>query len=379
MASIKKFLLNPSCIFAFLGISLVGISVYLTWHFYEVMFPTRLSMGQFCDISGFWNCDTAAFSPFGKFLDIPTSLFGIAFGLFIVLGALTRNVTILKTNYFVAILNLCSCAFLFVYSLVVLHGLCPGCTVYYVLSCLTVLAFMRMPTLRPRPALFVLVIYGVVMGMMMGATYLYNHGRMEQQTLRYEEWIKEFLASKIYDDHELDFSLPLEKSTDDFKKAPLRITIISDFQCPFCKLLERDIEKVIHRYRGKINIRYTFFPLDNACNTKSPSAIHPYACNAAKLSLCAKDQFKSIHDEIYDRQDHLNDEWLRKKADAFGVRSCYDDEQTMTRIKAIVAKAYNFSINAVPSLLINERKISGLMPIGTLFALLDALLKINND
>jgi uncharacterized membrane protein/glutaredoxin len=361
-------------VLAVLGIGMAGISTYLTQHYYQVLFPEDLNVGSFCDISRFWNCDNATFSPLGSILNIPTSLFGVAFGLIIVFGSLIRTSNVIKTNFFLSIINLVACIFLFGYSLLFLHGLCPGCTVYYVLSLGTVVVFifLRPPSFYPQLA--VLLSYSAFIIFLMGGAYLYNFERFNQQEEIYAGWAKEFRRSPVMDESQLNFDFPLVKSTNNFMEAPLRITIFSDFQCPFCKILGDELQKISNYYEGKINIRYLFYPLDASCNDQVKTFMHPLACKAARLSYCAKDNFLSVHNQIYDNQERLSNDWLSQKAKALKISECYESEKTIKAVKEIVNSSDAFNIEAAPTIFINGRKISGLVPTKALMVLLDSLL-----
>lgn len=360
-----------------LGGAMVAVSAYLTRHYFDMLFPQNFSVGSFCDISRFWNCDNAAFSSLSNIFNVPTSLFGVAFGLMILFGAVMQKASLTQTNYFLALVNLVGCLFLLGYSLIFLHGLCPGCTVYYVLSLAVVLVFLSMKAGPPFPKFFVLVCYGLFTLIMMGATYGYNHERFAKQDAMIDNWIGEMRKKPAHDESVLGFELPLVKSTENFTEAPLRVTLFSDFQCQFCKLLSAHLEKLAPRYQGKINIQYLFFPLDSACNDKVSSRKHPLACAAARLSYCARSNFTQIHDDIYAHQDNLSETWLLQKATELNVKECYESEETTTRIKELVDKGDFLNIDGAPFTLVNGYEISGLIPVRALMALLDSLLNDN--
>jgi predicted DsbA family dithiol-disulfide isomerase/uncharacterized membrane protein len=348
---------------AFLGLMMAGVSAYLTDHYYHVHFPKNFSVGSFCDISSFWNCDHAAFSVFSNILSIPTSLFGLAFGLIITCGALLRKTAFTQTNFFLAIANFLGCVFLFIYSLWVLGGLCPGCTVYYILSALS-LIILYLFHLKPIPNIKVLATYTVLILTMSLGTYFYNKDRSEKQEEFLARWITEMRQEKIYDESFISDNFLLLSSTPNFSDAPLRITLFSDFQCPFCKLLSHELEKIESRYKNLINIRYVFFPLKN----------HPFAFSAAQLAYCARDQFKMVHDTIYENQNDIDQTWLDNYAHKLGLDDCFKGEASKKAIAEIVEKASVFELEAAPTMLVNGRKLSGLLPAKALIALFDAFL-----
>lgn len=362
-----------------LGLAMVAVSAYLTHHYFDVLFPKSLSVGTFCDISRFWNCDNAAFSSLGNIFNVPTSLFGVVFGLMIFFGAVARKAPITQTNFFLALINLLGCVFLLGYSLIFLHGLCPGCTVYYVLSLVTVLAFFAIRAGPPLPKFPILACYGLFTVIIAGATFGYNYERFKKQDALIASWIEEMRQETIHDDSALGFELPLIKSTPNFSDAPLRISLFSDFQCLYCKLLGNQLEKLAPRYKRKINIQYIFFPLDSQCNDRVGFPKHPLACAAARLSYCARSDFAKIHDDIYAHQENLTEAWLLQQANALNVKACYDSEEAKIRVKALVDKGDDFKIDGAPFMLINGRNISGLIPTRALIALLDAFLKDQAD
>lgn len=357
-----------------LGLAMVAVSAYLTNHYYAVLFPTSYSVGSFCDISRFWNCDNAAFSTLSNIFNVPTSLFGVMFGLIIVFGAIARKAAITKTNFFLALMNLLGCVFLLGYSLLFLHGLCPGCTAYYVLSLLTVLVFLAQKPGSPLPRISHLAYYALFALLITCVAYGYNYERFKKQDALIAAWIEEVQKDTIHDDSDLGFQLPLIKSTPNFSDAPLRISLFSDFQCFYCKVLSKQLEKLAPRYEGKINIQYLFFPLDSQCNDSIGSPKHPLACAAARLSYCARNDFTEVHDDIYAHQDHLTEAWLSQKAQDLGLEECYTSEDTQVRIKALVDKGLAYKIEAAPFMLINGRAITGLIPNRALIGLLDAML-----
>lgn len=362
---------------AIIGFLMAGVSIYLTDHFYAVQFPTNFSRGSFCNISQFWNCDSAAFSPLGSIFNVPTSLFGLIFGLIIFFGACIERKKISTTNFFLSIINLLGCVVLCIYSLLFLGGLCPGCTLYYLLSLILVAVFVRAnDRALPWPNLTVLGAYSALALAFVAGTIIYNSERNKVQEASLTKWVKEIKGAPIYDDHGLDFSFALVKAHEKFADAPLRITIFSDFQCPFCKILGQEIEKIAPRYRGNLNVRYIFFPLDGKCNKKLNSEMHPFACAAARLSYCAKDNFVNVHDDIYEHQNSLSEEWLLKKSEELGVKDCYQSLETQLAVNALIESTDSFDLEAAaPHLLVNGRKISGLVPAKALITLLDTLLK----
>jgi hypothetical protein len=67
-------------------------------------------------------------------------------------------------------------------------------------------------------------------------------------------------------------------------KAPVRLIVFTDFKCPSCRQLARDIHKLEENFKDKVEIVLKHFPMSKACNpvvaalTKDP---HAGACELA--------------------------------------------------------------------------------------------------
>ena len=133
---------NVKFLTGFLSLAMIGVSIYLTQHFYHVHFPEGIGAGSLCDISSFFNCDSATNSSFSNIFGTPISLLGLITGIIFLLGATTS----IFTNFTVLIfgtINVVGCLVLFIYSLTALGSLCPFCTLYYLLSAGTLYMFHK--------------------------------------------------------------------------------------------------------------------------------------------------------------------------------------------------------------------------------------------
>jgi protein-disulfide isomerase len=163
--------------------------------------------------------------------------------------------------------------------------------------------------------------------------------------------------------------------TPNFSGAPVRLTIFSDFQCPMCQRMGEIGQKLILKYKGKINIQYVFFPLDNACNPAIDRSLHPFACKAAYLAACSTNEFARIHDYICQNQEKLSTDFLEETAIKFNVEECYKKEASKARVKETIEISKKYNITSTPTNILNGRKIEGALPIETFEILIDELLK----
>lgn len=368
----------PHAVLILASIGIIGVSLYLTNHYFETFFPTKLSEGSVCDISAFWNCDVATFSNISNIFHVPISFFGFLFGLSLLFGTFFPTLSFERTNGLLSVINIVGVIFLALYSLIFLKGLCPQCFIYYILSGIVLYLFYKFGNAlnKPDPR----YLGGLAVLALVGSYFLHGHyvkkDNKESQVAKLI--VKEFEALSVIGDPAAPSRFSLHKSNDDFNKAPLRISIFSDFQCPYCKLVEPLMNKISRRYAKSVNIQYFFFPLDSSCNPEVSTLIHPAACQAARLSICythSGKNFKDIHDEIFKRQDDLTIKMVNDWAKSEGLYKCLKAPQTNKELSEHMAIAKNYGLKSTPVMVINGVKIEGVLPHTQLFAILDHLIK----
>jgi len=151
------------------------------------------------------------------------------------------------------------------------------------------------------------------------------------------------------------------------RDAPLRgslsakvgIVQFSDFQCPFCGLLESEvIPELTERYvrTGKVLLAFRNHPLE---------AHHPLALQAAAAASCAnrRGKFWQMHDALFRNQDHLDSSTLLGMAAAVGLddpafRSCLNGEG-VTLARAESAQASGLGVREDPALLMGPLLAGG--------------------
>jgi protein-disulfide isomerase len=366
--------INLQTLVTVLGIAIIATTIYLTNHYLNVHFPVGLGEGSLCDVNSFFNCDAATHSKLAAVFGIPISGFGLVIGVLVLFGFFFKSPAYEGTLYKILMVNLAGCLFLFGFSLLILGTLCPFCTVYYVLSALTFFVFWKFSPHRTLdiksliPMLVVLILSSVINKFIVIQ-------KENSQTLVRDSLIKQ------YDSYQ-KVALPvvmsphvIAKSTDKFEDAPIQLLIFSDFQCPACKVLSKMMEPIVKRYKGKININYFFYPLDNACNDKMTRSLHPVACSAAYLSNCAADKFYEVHDKIFEDQEELSFEYVNKYAEKLGLTACMNSEENKQQVKTLIDQGNLVGVRSTPTILLNGVKIEGALPLGQFYLLMDELVK----
>lgn len=357
-----------------LSLVMFATSMYLTIHFYESHFPSGYSGGALCNLSGFWNCDLATFSPLGQIWDVPTAIFGAFWAFLLFVGVWLRNQWVMRSHYFISIINAIFCVGLFAYSLVYLHGLCPGCTIYYICSWLVLLVFIVARIEKPIPHMGALFGYFGLLAIVVFLTFQFNKEKFAKQNELAGQVVEQFLASPSYEVYSIKAPHRFASGVDDEAKAPLRILLFSDFQCPACKMFANLLPKIIAKYWGKAIVEYVYFPLDSQCNPWVSKPIHPQACLAARLVACVPEKFEQLHDEIYEKQQNLSNAWLEARAKELNALDCMNGDESLQKVQQIIQATEPYEINATPTLFVNGHKIDGLMPLKFFYVLIDGVL-----
>ena len=363
--------LNTTIILLILSILMIGFSIHLTQHYFDLKFPTGLESKSICNINQFFSCDKTSLSPFGHFLNVPIALFGIMIGLFTLAGIFIKNEHYERTIYFTLAVNFIGCVVLFSYSLLILKGLCPFCALYYIISGITLFYFFK-KSKTLKPALGYLAVFAVIVFAVASFTKMNIESKMKTQNDIASDLIKQYYSLP-------DLGSP--KILSEYKIAtavnpPIKMVIFSDFECPSCKILSEQIPQVVARYAGKIDIQYFYYPLDNSCNPSMEKAMHMYACKAAYAASCMPLQdFAKVHEEIFHNQDKFESGYLDKYISSNKLEACVLDPKTKEKVVSLIKAADPFNIRSTPTFLINGVKIEGVIPNDQLFAIMDEILK----
>ncbi|MCB9090971.1 MAG: thioredoxin domain-containing protein [Halobacteriovoraceae bacterium] len=369
----------PHTLYLLLNVIGIGVTLYLTKHYYESNFPTGFGQASsVCDISSFFNCDAATFSSFSNIAGVPISLFGLIVHLCFIGSSIFGTEKSESTNKFIALLNAIGCLFLLVYSLTVLHSLCPLCSIYYLLSFTIFFFYFKFSELPWAPNFGILAIYGAVLLGISAVTYFETQGNDKKQEQISSQIIDQYF-NKLENLGNPEYESPfwIAKSKESLTQTPLWIAYFSDFQCPFCARTTDLLEKIKNRYGDKVNIQYFFYPLDNACNPEINRAFHQFACKAAVLAACDQSQFKSIHDELFESQENINDDFIVELEKRHGLSGCLENETAKGYVKSSIEQAIKYKVKSTPTLIVNGVKIEGALPAIHFFKLFDEIIKRN--
>lgn len=155
-------------------------------------------------------------------------------------------------------------------------------------------------------------------------------------------------------------------------QAKVTIVEFSDFQCPYCGIVEPTVKKVLETYADKVRLVYKNFPL--------PS--HENAQPAALAALCAKEQgkFWEYHDTLFENQESLKVTDLKKYAADLGLKtqdftSCLDGKKYKSQIEMDIMEANRVGVRGTPAFFINGRFLSGAQPFENFQTIIEEELK----
>lgn len=362
--------INMTILMFLLSSAMIGLSIYLTDHYFKVKFPTGIDAGSICNISSIFNCDAATHSAASNIFGVPISIFGIVIGVLVMLGMFIKNENFEKTVFFFLILNFAGCVALFFYSLIALGSLCPFCTLYYIVSAVVLFFFFKQShTYIPHPVM--MVVFSVIF---MGAAFITKmnvDSKLEAQSSLGAQYVQQYYELK---------NLGEPTPASEFKvataaNAPIKMQIFSDFECPSCKALATMMPQILARYGGKIDIQYYYYPLDNACNPNMERPLHQYACKAAYVATCMPlAEFGVVHDDIFHNQERLG-EYLEEVIKKNKLESCVADAKTKEKVVSLINAANPFNISSTPTFLLNGAKIEGVLPPDSLFPIMDEIVR----
>jgi uncharacterized membrane protein/protein-disulfide isomerase len=342
------------------SIAMIIISYLLIKHYFNIFYPEGLEVKSFCETGTFFSCDSAVFSPVSAIFGIPIALFGFLMGVFLLAGSIIPTENLERTNHFLSILNFIGCIVLLIYSLVMLRQLCPYCTLYYIVSAVVFFLFYKYSDLN-KPIFKVLATYAGIAILASLIILLAENKKEEKVKKMIPSVIANYQDKPFIGDPETSSSLVNHAGTKNFKDAKIRLSIFSDFECPYCIMLATSMSKLAAKYR------------DSACNPDVERTAHPNACKASYLSYCLKENFDTIHDQIFEMD--ITSSNLDKFAKKHNVSECMNSNETRESIMSLIKAANPFNIRATPTMILNGRKLDGALPLPALIALIDTIIE----
>lgn len=138
-------------------------------------------------------------------------------------------------------------------------------------------------------------------------------------------------------------------------KAAVTVVEFSDFECPFCALVQDALRQVMERYGGEVRLIFKHLPSEG----------HRNSLTAARAAYCAgrQDRFWQFHDALFASRD-LSPQVLGETAAKLGLgrekfAACVSSEESRTAVVRDIELAKRYQIDGTPSFLINGKLVKG--------------------
>lgn len=139
--------------------------------------------------------------------------------------------------------------------------------------------------------------------------------------------------------------------------APVTLVEYGDFECPYSGQAHTVVKELEEEMEAQLCVAYRHFPL---------TTIHPHAEPAALAAEAAGAQgrFWEMHDLLFRNQDALDDDDLRRYADALELDLARFDEdlqrrRSLPRIQEDFLSGVRSRVNGTPTFFINGRRYDG--------------------
>lgn len=146
----------------------------------------------------------------------------------------------------------------------------------------------------------------------------------------------------------------------DLGQAQSRVKVIEfvDYQCPFCRVEEPILRKMVTKYNGQISVYRYEFPEER---------IHRYAKAAAIAAECAVRQHKGAEyqAELFEKQANFADQDWTTLATRAGIRdrqefaSCISSAPASQKVSNDQMIGDRLQVHATPTLMINGNIVVG--------------------
>lgn len=316
---------------------------------------------SFCNVNETFNCDAVAASPFSHIFGIPIALIGTWANLFLMVFLFIGQKYYKKAlrTIFTAIFAIYAlgCVVLAVVSFIFVPALCFVCMIYWAISIVTFIYLLLISKKERFPITFRIfemldVIWGkkiltIVLIIIFLSPVIYAHFHFSKCGC--ESVGSGAMCCENFDKETNEAYLGRQT-------GKVRITIYTDFECPWCKKANYYVTEIMKRYEKQIKFVRKDFPLDMACNPIVTRPFHNNACIASYYAKCAGQQGKywQYHDAVYENQNRINEDNLilvakQLSLNARKLRDCAEGESIHGSVRNEIDEAIHYNISGTPA------------------------------
>jgi protein-disulfide isomerase len=364
------------------ALSLVGALISL-WQT-RLFFLTRTGTGgfkSFCNMGQTFDCTAVEMSNYAEILPgIPLSGFAVA-GYTLLLGlSLCGLSPALRRNLKPWLVGFSGVALIFslIYLFVMLTQIGKLCLLCLVIDSLNLILFVLALTLpssvaRSEPSgsgIRLSHIAAMGSGSLIVA-FLFTQALNPQAGVKRSDL--DDIVDSVMQSPSLPIEIPADAPTIGAPDAPVTIIKFTDYECPACKMGATAIHPLFKRYPKKVRFVFMNFPLAHECNADPQlnRTIHAYACEAAAVAVCAKEQgkFTEAYETLFDNQTSFKANGVAdlvaskvEGLDSAKLKECMKLPSTADRIRRESLVGVNLKVQSTPTFFINGKKVEGGMP-----------------
>ena len=368
--------------FAILILILIGIGlcIDLSIIFYKTNWLQE-SASSWCSVSELIDCDGVAKTTYSLSLGVPNSLWGLLlYCVMLMLLFVDRIQLKFKNTIFdvfknpssyiatLALLSFAISMILAYISINVLHKICVLCFCTYGVDLLIALIAMK----QTKPFIFsdikntildfiagaknYFILFIIVLVAFCSTVYYLNDSFMLSPKLKKERDMKEFYEAK----HN---KYAVKGNVLGKEDAKVKIIVYSDFNCPFCKVVNIMLHKIVHEKKYSVLVEEVSYPLDRSCNRNIANTLngHETSCIEARYALASRKQNKywGVANVIFDKKPE-NEQMLIKAIenaklgiDIEKLKADVDSKEIKDELQNDIAKAAQRGIMGTPAIEIN--------------------------
>lgn len=351
----------------------VIVSTYLTYVHFQVH-ADDTAYASLCNINADFNCDTVAASEWSLLFGVPVSIWGILFYLFYALFAVFKLITKKLPNlsvYFswAGFFGIVFSLFLAYISKAVLDTWCLFCMASWSLTLLLFifsLFCLSLPFIKhvlvfkydfvwffSRPSRIIITVITLAI-FCSGVGYLWNKELKRLEIIRQNApRFKELKTPIKLKGHHYGSDNPL-----------LTIIEFSDYQCPHCSVLYKELKKISNEFKQEIKVIHKDYPMDNQCNPALKKPFHKFACKAAMFVRCAEkqDQYWQASDLVFENQKRLKDPEIfdemtdQLKLDKIALDFCLNDPEVKHSLFLEIKEGLRHKFRGTPIIIFDGKK-----------------------
>ncbi len=140
-------------------------------------------------------------------------------------------------------------------------------------------------------------------------------------------------------------------------KAPVRIVVFADFDCPFCRVVSPMLRQMLPDFDGKVAYFFFFFPVKGH---------GPLAVETSRAGIAAADQkkFWEFHDIMYSNFEAHSESEIEGYAQKLGLdlerfKKVWHHDKTLEVVSASKKEGLRLGVKSTPTIYINGKRYFG--------------------